>query len=233
MEAVPADLSLELFDDDMLGEFHGITNLTALDAMDDELTAFYQKHSCSTDEEGSSSNAPEAKRMRLSTPNDVMKSHHRTGGLGCSKNPGRNAEIARLNRERKKAYVSHLEATIKSLEKTVAELKENNEQLCARLTASISQVDYLAMCLKHESTLGQFLTGLGALSSSCSALPASDTLPTSCAPSQTSSVIPVASKLPQKSSSRSRSNFVKGTAENASAVEGKVVPLTINVHLHS
>lgn len=110
--------------------------------MDAELTPLPVKHVMSSDDE----QCPEPKK--------------RKGGRDCGLNPGRNAEIARQNRERKKAYVSEMETTIKSLEQEVLSLKAQNAKLTQTLASTNKNVAYLRDCLQHETKLGMLLSAL-------------------------------------------------------------------------
>eukprot|EP00047_Mylnosiga_fluctuans_P008931 m.9408 g.9408 ORF g.9408 m.9408 type:complete len:152 (+) comp2401_c0_seq1:39-494(+) len=86
----------------------------------------------------------------------------RKGGLDCEKQPGRNALIAKANRERKKAYVSNLEGTIKSLEATIKALQAENSKLRDDACVANKRVDYLTTVIQNESALGKFLASVGA-----------------------------------------------------------------------
>lgn len=95
----------------------------------------------------SSDDGPDPKRMRK-------------GGLDCGRNPGRNAEIARMNRERKKAYVSKLENTISTLEKALADQKAETEKVSQNLASANKNIAYLQDVLRNESSLGRVIAAL-------------------------------------------------------------------------
>lgn len=162
---VPEPFPLDILQDDFLTTIESPPG-TTFDFLDAELTTPPVKHFISSDDE----QCPEPKK--------------RKGGRDCSHNPGRNAEIARLNRERKKAYVSELESTIKTLEQEVLSLKAHNVKLTQTLASANKNISYLRDCLQHETKLGQLLAALSPVTSGAS--PSDDA-----SASEASSVIPI------------------------------------------
>ena len=100
------------------------------------------------------------KHSSSSNDEDAPDSKKRKGGLDCDKTPGRNALVARANRERKKAYVSQLEHTIKSLEDTIASLRAENGKLRKEACEAEENANYLKQCIRHETSLGKFLSAI-------------------------------------------------------------------------
>ncbi|XP_041114571.1 CREB/ATF bZIP transcription factor [Polyodon spathula] len=72
----------------------------------------------------------------------------------------RNAIAARVNRLKKKEYVSGLENKVTSLSTENKELKEENKQLSKRLDELEDETRYLRAVLANESTLAQLLSRL-------------------------------------------------------------------------
>jgi hypothetical protein len=139
------DAGLETgFEGSFDGSFDGSPG--SLSLLDEDLTLPTRKVcTSSTDDEG-----PDSKRPRK-------------GGLECDRNPGRNAQIARLNRERKKAYMSQLEDKVKSLEAKLLSSKQENANCLQQLLSANQSIEYLQSIIRNETSLGALLATLSPL----------------------------------------------------------------------
>ena len=88
-------------------------------------------------------------------PSTVSASRKRTqrkapkaGGLHCPKRPGRNAQMAKLNRERKKKYVSDLETRVSLLSNEVKALQTSQIDLMRQRDEAQAQVKQLLESLR-------------------------------------------------------------------------------------
>ena len=72
----------------------------------------------------------------------------------------RNAVMARLNRERKKKYVSNLESEVSTLRKQNASLSEENQNLKVSISDCREELAYLRNVLENQSMLSSVITAV-------------------------------------------------------------------------
>ncbi len=72
----------------------------------------------------------------------------------------KNARQAKLNREKKKAYIANLENQVKHLTKENGKLNDQIKEAIKEKASCMQEVDYLRSVLLNQSTLSKLLSGL-------------------------------------------------------------------------
>ena len=110
-----------------------------------------------------------AKRFKTTTSRRHRSINNTSPALSSSshsascttKDPNHNARMAKLNRERKKAYVHNLEEKLAGLEKQASLAKSREEKLVAELSTAQTQIQQLQAALKSAPQLAAVFQALG------------------------------------------------------------------------
>nr|QYU73845.1 cyclic AMP response element binging protein [Sinohyriopsis cumingii] len=98
----------------------------------------------------------------IKTPADASKSETDMRVLEAIEDRNKkNAFQAKVNRERKKAYITGLEEEVKSLKTENAALRDRSKKILAEKSALEEEVDYLKSVLANQSALAGLLKNIG------------------------------------------------------------------------
>ncbi|KAL3837368.1 hypothetical protein ACJMK2_022731 [Sinanodonta woodiana] len=98
----------------------------------------------------------------IKTPADASKSETEMRVLEAIEDRNKkNAFQAKINRERKKAYITGLEEEVKSLKTENAGLRDRSKKILAEKSSLEEEVDYLKSVLANQSALAGLLKNIG------------------------------------------------------------------------
>ncbi|KAK3597229.1 hypothetical protein CHS0354_004981 [Potamilus streckersoni] len=98
----------------------------------------------------------------IKTPADASKSETEMRVLEAIEDRNKkNAFQAKVNRERKKAYITGLEEEVKSLKTENAALRDRSKKILVEKSALEEEVDYLKSVLANQSALAGLLKNIG------------------------------------------------------------------------